>query len=307
MSRPKTARAQEANVGIRNKFQKRLIKFSSEFSKQVFDQIILHVANENLLAEDESLSNPKTPENKRFLKDLASKVLAAWRRDPVRFRRDIEGFVDAHLPEWTVEANTAARKLAIWIARAIAADVTASQRRAYIAAGISPDFFKTRWTIPIVRQHISEKAAETLPYLVEWSTELITRMSIRDVNQLQELIINGFANGNSVSQIRNMLSATRGFNADRARNVAIDQTNKITQGILRANDEALGVEEGIWIHVPGQYSSRETHKHFDGKRFKLSEGMYDPAVGKYVVCGELPYCRCVYRPVLPLDKIGLTK
>ena len=305
MTRPKTARAQEANVGIRNKFRKKLIQFSSQFTKMVADDIFLHIASQGLLATDDSLSNPQTPENKRLLKEISSKVLAAWRRDPDNFRRDIEGYVDLHLHEWTLNANQAARKLAIWVARSIAADVTASQRRAYIAAGLSPDFFKEKWTIPIVHQHMSPKAAEILPYLVDYSTELITRMSTRDVHKLKELLITSFTEGRNVKQVRDLLYSMKGFNEDRARNVAIDQTNKITQGILRANDEDLGIEEGIWIHVPGQYSSRNTHKSMNGKKFRLNEGLYDRDVGKNVVCGELPYCRCIYRPVIPFDKLGI--
>lgn len=305
MTRPKTARAQESNVGIREKFRKRLIQFSNQFTKMVADDIFLHIANQGLLAQDESLSNPQTPENKRFLKQISSKVLAAWRRDPENFRRDIDGYVDLHLHEWTLNANQAARKLAIWVARSIAADVTASQRRAYIAAGLSPDFFKTRWTIPVVRQHMSQKASEVLPYLIDYSTELITRMSTRDVYKLKELLITSFTEGRSVKEVRNLLYSMKGFNEDRAKNVAIDQTNKITQGILRANDEDLGIDEGIWIHVPGQYSSRHTHKAMNGKRFRLNEGLYDEDVGKSVVPAELPYCRCIYRPVIPFDKLGL--
>ena len=285
MTRPKTARAQEANIGIRNKFRKRLIQFSNQFTKRVVDDIFMHIANEGLLAQDESLSNPQTPENQRFLRQISSKVLAAWRRDPVAFRAD--------------------RKLAIWVARSIAADVTASQRRAYIAAGLSPEFFKTRWTIPVVRQHMSPKAAELLPYFVDYSTELITRMSTRDVYKLKELLITSFTEGRNVKQVRELLYSMKGFNEDRARNVAIDQTNKITQGILRANDEDLGIEEGIWVHVPGQYSSRHTHKAMNGKRFRLNEGLYDEDVGKSVVPAELPFCRCVYRPVIPFEKLGL--
>ena len=305
MTRPKTARAQEANVGIRNRFRKRLIQFSNQFTKRVVDDIFMHIANEGLLAQDESLSNPQTPENQRFLRQISSKVLAAWRRDPVAFRADIDNYVERHLHEWTHDADEAARKLAIWVARSIAADVTASQRRAYIAAGLSPEFFKTRWTIPVVRQHMSPKAAELLPYFVDYSTELITRMSTRDVYKLKELLITSFTEGRSVKQVRELLYSMKGFNEDRARNVAIDQTNKITQGILRANDEDLGIEEGIWVHVPGQYSSRHTHKAMNGKRFRLNEGLYDEDVGKSVVPAELSFCRCVYRPVIPFEKLGL--
>nr|DAH90067.1 MAG TPA: Minor capsid component [Caudoviricetes sp.] len=286
----RTVRAQEANVGIRRKYERKLINFGRQFRKSVIDDILLHLASENALAQDVSLSNPKDPAERKKLRDMAKKVLASYRRDPVAFRADIEAYVEAHLGEWTIRADNAAKKLAIWVARSIAADVTASQRAAYIGAGLSSDFLKKFWTVPVVRQRISPTAARLLPELVQWSTELITKTAVRDINRIQEVLIEGLTNGQSVANVERTLRTIDGFDADRSRNVAIDQTNKITQGILRANDAELGITKGVWIHVPGQYSSRETHKAFNGKTFDLEKGMYDPAVKKFVLPGELPFC-----------------
>ena len=36
-------------------------------------------------------------------------------------------------------------------------------------------------------------------------------------------------------------------------------------------------------------------------RFNLDEGLYDPAVGRKVMTGELPFCRCVFR--LDIDEL----
>lgn len=305
--KPKVARATEPNAGIRSKLQKRLVSLCKQFDKMVIDDIFLHLASQNSLAQDWSLSDPKTIRDKQRLKEISSAVLAAWRRDNAAFRADIEGYVDRNIASWTSKATTAARKLAVWVARTIAADVTASQRSAYVAAGLSPDIFKERWTVPVLRQHISQSAAQALPDLIKWSTELITRMALRDVERLQNLISEGLQKGQSVSEIRHFLSVTDGFSADRARNVAIDQTNKITQGIARANDSELGVTQGIWIHVPGQYTSRETHKAMHGKRFDLNRGLFDSEAGRYTFPSLEPFCRCTYRPVIPMDALGIKR
>ncbi len=303
--RPKTARAIEANVGIRSKLRRRIEALIKEFNQHAADDIFLYLAQKSVLAQDRSLSKPLLPEDKALLREVSRAVLGAWVRDKEAFSADIDGYVARNIGRWGIEVSTAATKLSIWVARAIAADVTASQRSAYVAAGLSPDFLRDRWTVPVVRQRIGKTAAQRLPDLIKWSTELITRMTMRDVQRLQDVITQGFINGQSVAQIRQVLSSTSGFNADRAKNVAIDQTNKITQGILRANDEDLGITQGIWIHVPGQYTSRETHIAFNGKIFDLDKGMYDRDVGSHVVPGELPYCRCIYRPVLPFEALGL--
>lgn len=295
----KTARAIESNVGIRNKLQKKLTAFSRSFLSDVSSEIFKNLADSGMIAQDKSLSNPKTPEDKKLFNQIVKGVLAEWARSPEQARKNIDNFVERNLPKWTIDANNRARKLAIWVVRSIASDVTASQRLAYLAAGLPAEYIKSRWTDPVVKQRISQKAAEQMPWLIEWSTELITRMAVRDVNKLQQTISQSLEEGKSIYQIESVLRSMDGFNADRAKNVAIDQTNKITNGITRANDEELGITQGIWVHVPGQYSSRESHIKMNGQKFDLAVGCWDPKAQRHIQCGELPFCRCSYKPILP--------
>ena len=299
----KTARAIEANAGIRARFAKKLLAFVSAFSDEVADDVLFHIASEGMLAQDRSLTNPTLMSDKRQLREISKKVLAERSKDPVFFKQNVDAFIARNLGKWLNKATPRAQKIAIWLARSIAADVTASQRRAYIAAGLPPDFMAEKWTIPIVGQKIGRKAAEELPKVIEWSTNLITKMAVNDVQRLQDVIVGALLDGKNVTSMRRILLVTRGFDTDRAKRVAIDQTNKITNGILRANDEELGVMEGVWIHVPGQFSSRESHKAMNGKRFDLKKGMYDPAVGRYIQCGQEPFCRCIYRPAINFSQL----
>ena len=295
----KTARAQEANVGIRNKFAKKLVQFSNQFRSMVLNDILFHLASEGALAEDESFFSEKSDQKRKLLQSLRNKVLSAWKTNPEAFKDDIEGYVESRLADWTLEANNQARLIALWLARSVAADVSASQRQAYTAAGMPPDYIKLKFVIPVMRSRMSQRAAEVFPFLVESSTELITKMSVRDVQKLQNLLIKSFAEGHDVSKVKSLLLTMDGFNADRAKNVALDQTNKITTGIQIANDEDLGITEGVWVHVPGQYSSRHTHVAMNGKKFNLMEGLYDSDVKRNVQPSVLPYCRCTYRAVMP--------
>ena len=286
----KTARAQEANVGIRNKFAKKLVQFSNQFRSMVLNDILLHLASEGALAEDESFFSEKSDQKRKLLQSLRNKVLSAWKTNPEAFKDDIEGYVESRLADWTLEANKQARLIALWLARSVAADVSASQRQAYTAAGMPPDYIKLKFVIPVMRSRMSQRAAEVFPFLVESSTELITKMSVRDVQKLQNLLIKSFAEGHDVSKVKSLLLTMDGFNVDRAKNVALDQTNKITTGIQIANDEDLGITEGVWVHVPGQYSSRHTHVAMNGKKFNLREGLFDSDVKRNVQPSELPYC-----------------
>lgn len=301
--RPQVARAVEPNVGTRRAYKRKLIKLFSDYERETMDEILLFLAQKSLIATDWSLSNPRNKEDKQLLRRISKGVLSAMKRDPETFKNDVEGFVAKHIFEWVTGGKTKAYKLALWVARAIASDVSAAQRQAYIASGVPLTVLRKKWTVPIVKQFMSPTAKKRFPLLVEWATNLITGMLERDTERIQQVIIKSFLEGKSVSEVRKALLQTRGFNEDRATNVALDQTNKIAHGIKVANDEDLGIEEGIWIHVAGRYTSRKTHIAMNGKKFKLKEGLFDSDVGKNVQPTECYYCRCIYRPVLNWDKL----
>ena len=88
--------------------------------------------------------------------------------------------------------------------------------------------------------------------------------------------------------------------------VKVQVNNAVAQGLDRGQlarqlQHGYGVTEGIWIHVPGRKMSRPTHVAMNGKRFKLSEGLFDPdpKVRRYVKPGSEILCACRYRPVWP--------
>lgn len=85
----------------------------------------------------------------------------------------------------------------------------------------------------------------------------------------------------------------------KAETLARRECNAATQAMAMANARACGITKARWIHVPGKYSSRETHIKFDRKEFNLTEGLYDPDVGKLVKPGELPYCACQFQIIAP--------
>ena len=76
---------------------------------------------------------------------------------------------------------------------------------------------------------------------------------------------------------------------------------KITTKVQTDNAIEAGFNEAIWVHVPGTYTSRVSHIHMNGKKFRLDEGMYDEDVGYNVMPGELINCRCVYKLIVPED------
>ena len=148
-------------------------------------------------------------------------------------------------------------------------------------------------------QYISPTAAKNLQKHIEDNTKLITKMASQDLARLQALMEETNGQNVSFSDIETLLKGSQGFDEERAKRVALDQSNKLNQQIQRDNAADLGITKCIWMHVPGQFTQRKTHKAFDGKTFDTKIGLYDSDVGKNVLPGELPYCRCQARMVLP--------
>lgn len=192
------------------------------------------------------------------------------------------------------------RKVSYWFCRKLLMQISADQRRAMTRAGISNAWLKQKWTVPVIKgQYISPGAAKKIPDFVDWSTSLITKLCEASANKVQNAIADGISKGHSLSRLTARIEGLENMDPDRAARVALDQSCKLNQFIQVENAKSLGVKEGIWVHVPGKYTSRESHMEMNGKRFNLEEGMYDPEVGFHVMPAELPYCRCVFRAVLP--------
>ena len=142
---------------------------------------------------------------------------------------------------------------------------------------------------------------ERVQALIQANATDIEGLPLAYSSRVAKLVSNAVASGMDRVTLVSDLNKGLGISLRKARNIARDQTNKATASIAEATDESLGVTEGIWIHVPGRKMSRPTHVAMNGKRFKLSEGLFDPdpKVRRYVKPGSEILCACRYRPVWP--------
>lgn len=157
-----------------------------------------------------------------------------------------------------------------------------------------------RERISLASQYISPGARAALPELIQRDAERIALLTRQHIDTVQEQIAAGIEKGISVPEMEAQF-ADLNFRRDVVHRMAIDAVNKVQASVKRANDEAMGFTEGVWIHVPGQFESRRSHIKMNGRRFNLQQGMFDPEVNRFIHCAELPYCRCVYRTVIPED------
>ena len=262
--------------------------------------------NEGLLVPEASDALPKLTARERRIFEKVNAGLAKG-IDTETLRERIRSISAVKIARWLIAAEQKAKEISHWFCRSAARDATLSQRRALAAAGISQEWLKTKFDVPIVRgQYISRPAAEQLPKYVESATTLITKMTGTDLARLQDVLSEGLSSGADLATVRRTLETSQGFDAARARRVALDQSVKINQAIQRANSLAVGITEGILVHVPGKYSSRKSHVAMNGKRFNLAKGFWDAEEGRHVQCGELPFCMCRFKSIIPPDLLKTT-
>lgn len=193
-----------------------------------------------------------------------------------------------------------AKQVSRWYCRQLLRNISADQKRALKKAGISTAWLKQKWTVQIVRgQYVAPSVAAKIPEQVEANAALITKLCERSAQRVQNAIAEGISKGYNLSRLTEKINSLENMDEARAARVALDQSCKLNQFIQVENSKALGVKEGIWVHVPGQYESRASHMKMNGKKFDLEKGMYDPDVEDYIQPGELPYCRCCFKAILP--------
>lgn len=193
-----------------------------------------------------------------------------------------------------------AKQVSRWYCRQLLRNISADQKRALKKAGISTAWLKQKWTVQIVRgQYVAPSVAAKIPEQVEANAALITKLCERSAQRVQNAIAEGISKGYNLSRLTEKINSLENMDEARAARVALDQSCKLNQFIQVENSKALGVKEGIWVHVPGQYESRASHMKMNGQKFDLEKGMYDPDVEDYIQPGELPYCRCCFKAILP--------
>ena len=280
-------RAVESNVGERRAYKKQLVRIQRDFQSYVLGEIFIELERQNALTYDARLPNSQD------LKDLKRKTLKLLRRGD-DFGAFLQDIIAKNLKRWLDALRQVSTGVAERFVKKAMSSSTHAQKAALIAAGVKPSLLKEAWTVPVVgKQYLSPEAASTMPAMVRENVELITHIT--------EVLIQGLQEGMDYDALRRELNSTNGFDGARAERVALDQINKINQQVQIMNAKSLGCTHARWKHVPGQYTSRKTHMAMDGKTFDLNVGLFDESVGRNVIPGELYYCRCVSRLILPKE------
>ena len=262
-----TLRAVKPNAGLRDDYRRRLIALVKALHDDVLKELTeCYEANTPRIAMD---AERKTPAQK--LREAMSRVRKRW---------DKKSTEDA-------EANAA------WFAKRILSNSKRQRSAAFSAAGLPKAF-----TIGFDRGRVTKDVFDAI---TADNVSLIKSISSRYLDEVEGLVMRSVTTGRDVKSLASELQQRYNVTRRRADLIARDQNNKATESLVRAQDAESGITHGVWIHIPGKYTSRETHRSMDGKKFALDKGLYDSSEGKYVLPGECVGCQCTYRPILPRD------
>lgn len=190
--------------------------------------------------------------------------------------------------EWEKDFNSEA--LANSFTLRVNRATTSSMKNALQDCGLKIQFRNTR------------SVQKVLTTIRDTQIDLIKSIPSEQLDRVSSIVRQGILNGRDLYYIRQELVRSFAISERRARMIAIDQSNKATEAIKRVRDLSLGITEGVWVHIAGRKTSRKTHVAMHGKRFKLhgeDAGIYDSAVGEYVLPGQLINCQCSYRAIIP--------
>lgn len=199
--------------------------------------------------------------------------------------RDLEKELRDLFRHWERKFNDYSTQRAKWFARRANTNTTNQLKGALKDAGLTVKFRNSRRVNNMLQSIIAENAG------------LIRNIPQQFRNGINTAVMQGVRNGRDMGYISDQMRYQYHMSKKRAITIARDQTNKATEAISRARCEDIGIEYGIWMHRSGSKVPRSTHVKMNGKRFKLSEGLFDddPRVNRMVKPAELVNCHCTFR------------
>lgn len=292
MQKLKTIRAIEPNAGARMSLRNKLIKLNKDFGNFVLFSMMQELEKSQYLSVSDSFL---TPAQKRVMTALKNRSLSTFRKN-----QNLVGFLSEYISKnsskWTKLLENASEKILNKELEKVVKSTATANKQALLQAGFSKENLKEGGQLPTVSSPFISPEAKK--FIQEFKAEKISdfvQMNMTTADNIKNILAEGLETGNVFSHIQENVKMMQGSTERQINNYVLDQTCKVNSEITRLNAKSLGITKAIWKHIAGQYSSRQTHKAFDGKVFNIDEGMFDKDVQKYVKPAELPYCRCVYR------------
>lgn len=147
----------------------------------------------------------------------------------------------------------------------------------------------------------NEQLSEVIKASTQEAANLIKVIPQNFLNDVQGQVMRSITTGKGMEDLVPFLKKHYSGDIKKARLVALDQTRKTYQSINTSRLKTLGVKKFIWIHSGGGKEPRPLHVKMSGNEYSFDDppyigDMYGSAV--HGLPGDLPYCRCIYKPVI---------
>jgi uncharacterized protein with gpF-like domain len=230
---------------------------------------------------------------RRMARDILRKLRAHYRPAAERLALDDDPIVTLRTllrrwgRDWQKRFDDMARDLA---------KSFAGQSRRYVDAAMRKRFKAAGWTVQFKPSDLMTSAYRAV---VSENVGLIRNVPQQLVRDIEGAVWRAAMKGGAAGELSKEVRLKLGVSMRRASFIARDQMAKSKAVFENARRAELGVTEAIWQHSGAGRTPRPTHVKMSGKRYKIAQGMYDSAEGRYVQTGELPRCRCSSRSILP--------
>jgi uncharacterized protein with gpF-like domain len=153
--------------------------------------------------------------------------------------------------------------------------------------------------LTLTPQNLSPQMEEAVKAATAENVSLIKSIAQNYHLQIEGAVMRSIQpSGGGLAAVVEQLSKYEGITHRRVKNIALDQTRKLTTSHTVARASAAGVTHGEWIHSGGGSDKRPKHVAFSGKIFELAD---PPAIGdsgNKVLPGTDVNCKCRWRPVI---------
>lgn len=119
--------------------------------------------------------------------------------------------------------------------------------------------------------------------------------------RIQDAVFQSLTDGKGLEDLVPALKDIGGITERRAKNIAIDQTHKMYQGLNAGRMKAVGVKSFEWVHSGGGQHPRQMHIDMSGKIYDFNNLPVIEEDGERGIPGQAINCRCTMIPVVRFE------
>lgn len=160
--------------------------------------------------------------------------------------------------------------------------------------------------LSIKTDFISAGLGEVLKAVVVENVALIKSIPEEYLNDVTGIVMRSITTGAGVNDLIPALNSLLTEKAKRitnkAKNLALDQTRKVYNGINRQRMMSVGVRKFEWVHSGGGQHPRQRHIDMSGNIYRFDDPPVIDDKGTRGFPGDAPNCGCTMIPVVEFDE-----